>query len=83
MHINEPALFTRAAFFGRADFHGTQFEGGISFHKTTFHDEVSFKGASVSAFIDLDTTAPERQVGTLTITENTKVKGDPSRWVIA
>jgi Pentapeptide repeats (9 copies) len=65
MHISDRALFARATFLGRADLNGTQFVGGISFQETTFHDEVAFKGASVSAFIDLNTTAPERQVGAL------------------
>lgn len=82
MRVNEPALFTRATFLGRADLRGTQFEGGISFLETTFHNEVVFKGASVSTFIDLNTTAPERQAGTLTIAEGTNVKGDASRWAL-
>lgn len=70
----------RATFLGRADLSGTRFGGGISFQETTFHDEVAFKGASVSAFIDLNTTALERQVGALAITEGTDVKGDTAHW---
>lgn len=38
---------------------------------------------SVNIFIDLNTTAPERQTGTLAITEGTKVKGDASGWALA
>jgi hypothetical protein len=82
MHVSEPALFTRANVLGRVDLRDTQFEGGISFQETTFNGEVALKGASVSTFIDLNTTAPERQTGTLTITEGTKVKGDASRWAL-
>jgi hypothetical protein len=58
------------------------FEGGISFQETTFNAEVAFNGASVGTFIDLNTTAPDQQAGTLTITEGTKVKGDASRWAL-
>ena len=83
VHASKPALFTGAAFLGRVDLREAQFEGGISFQETVFSDEVAFKGASVSTFIDLNTTAPERQTGTLTITEGTKVKGDASRWALA
>lgn len=82
VHISGPALFSRASFLGRVDLSGTQFEGGLSFQKTTFHDEVTFKGASVGTFIDLNTTPPERHVGTLAITEGTDVKGDDSRWAL-
>jgi hypothetical protein len=64
------------------DLRGTRFNGGISFQETTFNDEVAFKSASVSTFIDLNTTPPERQTGTLRITEGTKVKGDASRWAL-
>ena len=81
--VNEPALFTRATFLGRLELRGTRFKGGISFQETTFNDEVAFKGASVSTFIDLNTIPPERQTGTLTITEGTNVKGDTSRWALA
>jgi hypothetical protein len=82
MYVDEPALFTRATFLGRVDLRDIWFEGGISFQETTFNEEVAFKRASVSTFIDLNTTPPERQTGTLTITEGTKVKGDASRWAL-
>lgn len=80
LHASKPALFTSAMFLGRVDLHEAQFEGGISFQETTFNAEVAFQGASVSTFIDLNTTAPQRQTGTLTITEGTKVRGDANRW---
>lgn len=80
LHASKPALFTGATFLGRVDLREAQFAGGLSFQETTFNAEVAFQGASVSTFIDLNTTAPERQTGTLTITEGTKVKGDASRW---
>jgi hypothetical protein len=80
MHISNRTLFTRATFLGRVDLSGTQFVGGISFQETIFHDEVAFKGASVGAFIDLNTAAPKQQVGALTITEGTDVTGDTSHW---
>jgi Pentapeptide repeats (9 copies) len=80
LHASKPALFTGAMFLGRVDLREAQFEGGISFQETTFNAEVAFQGASVSTFIDLDTTVPQRRVGTLMITEGTKVKGDASRW---
>lgn len=82
MYVNEPALFTRAIFLGRVDLRGTWFKGGISFQETTFNGEVAFKSASVSTFIDLNTTPPERQTDTLAITEGTRVKGDASRWAL-
>lgn len=80
LHASKPALFTSAMFLGRVDLREAEFEGGISFQETTFNAEVAFQGASVSTFIDLNTTAPQRQTGTLTITEGTKVKGDANRW---
>jgi pentapeptide repeat protein len=80
LHASKPALFTSAMFLGRVDLREAQFEGGISFQDTTFNAEVAFQGASVSTFIDLNTTAPQRLTGTLTITEGTKVKGDANRW---
>lgn len=83
VHASKPALFTGAAFLGRVDLREAQFEGGISFQETAFSGEVDFTGASVSTFIDLNTTTPERQAGTLTITEGTKVKGDSHRWALA
>jgi hypothetical protein len=83
VHASKPALFTGAAFLGRVDLREAQFEGGISFQETAFSGEVDFTGASVSTFIDLNTTAPERQSGTLMITDGTKVTGDASRWALA
>jgi pentapeptide repeat protein len=83
LHASKPALFTNAMFLGRVDLHEAEFEGGISFQETTFNAEVAFQRASVSAFIDLNTTAPERQTGTLTITEGTTVKGDASHWALS
>jgi hypothetical protein len=77
---SKPALFTSAMFLGRVELREAQFTGGISFQETTFNAEVAFQGTSVSTFIDLNTTAPQRQIGTLTITEGTKVKGDANRW---
>jgi hypothetical protein len=80
LHASKPALFTSAIFLGRVELREAQFEGGISFQETTFNAEVAFQGASVSTFIDLNTTAPQRQTGTLTITEGTDVRGDANRW---
>jgi hypothetical protein len=71
LHASKPALFTGAMFLGRVDLREAQFEGGISFQETTFNAEVAFQGASISTFIDLDTTVPQRQIGTLMITEGT------------
>ena len=82
VHARKPALFSGATFLGRVDLCEARFEGGISFQETAFHGEVAFKGASVSTFIDLNTAAPERQTGTLTITEGTMVKGNASRWAL-
>jgi hypothetical protein len=83
VHASKPVLFTGATFLGRLDLHDAQFDGGISFQDTVFCDEVDFQGASVSTFLDLTTTAPERQTGILTITEETKIRGDSSRWALA
>jgi hypothetical protein len=70
-------------FLGRVDLQEAQFQGGISFQETTFNSEVAFRGASVSTFIDLNTTAPQRQTGTLVITDGTTVKGDASHWALS
>lgn len=79
VHASKPVLFTGAVFLGRVDLRGARFDGGISFQETAFCGEVDFTGASVSTFIDLNaTTAPQRQTGTLTITEGTTVRGDSS-----
>jgi Pentapeptide repeats (9 copies) len=83
LHASKPALFTSAMFLGRVDLQEAQFEGGISFQETTFNEEVAFRGASVSIFIDLNTTAPQRQTGTLMITEGTTIKGDTSHWTLS
>jgi hypothetical protein len=83
LHASKPALFTSAMFLGRVDLQEAQFEGGISFQETTFNAEVAFRGASVSTFIDLNTTAPQQQTGTLMITEETTVKGDASHWALS
>jgi len=83
VHASKPALFSDATFLGRVDLREARFEGGISFQETAFNGEVAFNGASVSTFIDLNTAAPERQTGTLAITEGTVVKGDVSRWALA
>lgn len=80
---SKPALFTGAAFLGRVELREAQFEGGISFQETAFSGEVDFTGASVSTFIDLNTTTPERQTGTVTVTEGTTVKGDSNGWALA
>jgi hypothetical protein len=60
------------------DLQEAQFDGGISFQETTFNAEVAFQGASVNTFIDLNTTAPQRQTGTLTITEGPRSKAMPA-----
>ncbi len=83
LHVSKPALFTSAMFLGRVDLQEAQFQGGISFQETTFNSEVAFRGASVSTFIDLNTTAPQRQTGTLVITDGTTVKGDASHWALS
>ena len=83
VHASKLALFSGATFLGRVDLREARFEGGISFQETAFNGEVAFNGASVSTFIDLNTAAPERQTGTLAITEGTVVKGDASRWALA
>jgi hypothetical protein len=83
LHASKPALFTSAMFLGRVDLREAEFEGGISFQETTFNAEVAFQGASVSDFIDLNTTAPKQQTGTLTITDGTTIKGDTSHWALS
>lgn len=83
VHASKPALFSGATFLGRVELHEAQFEGGIAFLETVFSGEVVFKGASVSTFIDLNTTAPEQQTGTIMITEGTQVKGDAGCWALA
>lgn len=73
VHASKPALFSGATFLGRVNLGEARFEGGISFKETAFNAEVAFNGASVGTFVDLNTTAPELQTGTLTITSGTKV----------
>lgn len=83
VYAGKPALFSNATFRGRVDLREARFEGGLSFERTVFNDEVSFKGASVGTFIDLNTSPPERQAGTLAIIDGTNVKGDTSGWQLA
>ncbi len=74
VRASKPVLFSGAGFLGRVDLGGARFEGGISFVETFFDGEVAFNGASVGTFVDLNTTAPDLQTGTLTITSGTKVR---------
>jgi hypothetical protein len=83
VRATKPALFTAATFHGIVFVANATFLGGISFQETGFHGKVEYDGAVVGTFIDLHTTAPEQQTGTLAVLEGTNVKGDVGTWVLA
>jgi hypothetical protein len=83
LEATKPALFTGATFHGRVFAGGAHFNGGISFQETTFGREVDYTDASVSAFLDVNTTPPTGQRGRLRVEKGTNVKGDPTGWALA
>jgi hypothetical protein len=83
LQASKPVLFTGAAFLGRVSLRDARFEGGVAFQDTSFHGEVALAGATASTFLALTTAAPERQVGTITVTEGTRIDGDTDGWALA
>jgi hypothetical protein len=83
VHASKPVLFTEATFHGRVDMRGCRFDGGVSFQQTTFAREVDVEGAAIGTFADLQTEAPQPQIGALTIAEGTRVDGDTAQWALA
>jgi hypothetical protein len=77
----KPALFSGATFHGRVYAARAEFSGGISFERTEFHREWDFTDAEVDAFLDIKTTPPPKQVGTLKVLCE-RVKGDPAGWAL-
>lgn len=80
LQVSKPALFTGAVFHGRVSVRDARFDGGISFQDTSFADEVAWWGASTGTFLDLNTTAPQRQLGTFTVAAGTVVRGAVEGW---
>ncbi len=79
----KPVLFTDASFAGRLDLREAQLRGGVSFQRTRFADEVVLDGAAVSTFLDLSTTAPAGQNGTLRVEPQTRIDGAVDGWALA
>lgn len=83
LQVSEPTLFTGAAFVGRVSVRDARFDGGISFQDCSFAHEVAWRGASAGTFLDLNTTAPQPQRGTLTVAAGTEIRGEVAGWALA
>jgi hypothetical protein len=70
------ALFSFAVFSGRADLYAARFDDGLSLFEAQIQGEWRVARASVRRMLDLRTSAPEQQVGTLTFAEGTTFKVD-------
>ncbi len=79
----KPVLFTDASFKGRLDLREARLDGGVSFQRTQFHGEVVLDGAVVATFLDISTTAPAGQLGTLLVGPQTRVDGNVDGWALA
>ncbi|RKT51577.1 pentapeptide repeat-containing protein [Saccharothrix australiensis] len=79
--FGKPALFSGATFHGRVDVRDARFPGGMSLQDAAFGREVDLRGAEVGLFLHLPPTPPER-IGTPAVTPGTRVKADPTGWVL-
>ncbi|MFD1148220.1 pentapeptide repeat-containing protein [Saccharothrix hoggarensis] len=78
--LSKPALFSGAAFHGRADFRAARFHGGLSLQDTAFHGELNLSGAAVGTFLHVTPKPPEQQVGALEVLADTAFRVDPTGW---
>ena len=67
----------------RLDLREARLDGGVSFQRTQFHGEVVLDGAVVATFLDISTTAPTGQLGTLLVGPQTRVDGNVDGWALA
>jgi hypothetical protein len=79
----KPVLFTDASFIGRLDLRQARLDGGVSFQRTRFHGEVVLDRTAVSTFLDISTTAPAGQTGTLLVDPQTRIDGIVDGWALA
>jgi hypothetical protein len=79
----KPVLFTDASFTGWVDLREARLDGGVSFQRTRFHDDVVFDRTTVSTFLDISTTPPASQKGTLVVGAQTRVDGPVEGWALA
>jgi hypothetical protein len=79
----KPVLFTDASFLGRLDLRQARLDGGVSFQRTRFLGEVVLDRTSVSTFLDISTTAPAGQNGTLVVGPQTRIDGAVEGWALA
>jgi hypothetical protein len=69
--------------FEHPELREARLDGGVSFHRTQFHGEVVLDGAVVATFLDISTTAPAGQLGTLLVGPQTRVDGNVNGWALA
>jgi hypothetical protein len=79
----KPVLFTDASFLGRLDLREARLGGGVSFQRAQFHGDVVLDKTAVSTFLDISTTAPAAQQGTLVVAPQTRVDGTAEGWALA
>jgi hypothetical protein len=79
----KPVLLTEASFLGRLDLREARFSGGVSFQRTQFHDDVVLDKTAVSTFLNISTTAPAGQQGTLVVAPQTRIDGAVEGWALA
>lgn len=81
--FHRPALFSDATFYGRTDLYSARFDGGLALPGAHVHGQWRMFRATVRTFVDLRSTAPEQQLGTLTIVGDARVKvDDDNNWAI-
>jgi hypothetical protein len=83
LEATKPVLLTDATFDGRLDLRAARLDGGISFQRTRFRGEVALDGATVGTFLDISTTAPAGQVGTMSVGPQTRIDGAVEGWALA
>jgi hypothetical protein len=83
LEASKPVLFTDASFLGRLDLHAARLDGGVSFQRAQFRDDVVLDRAAVSTFLDISTTAPAGQHGTLVVNPQTRIDGAVEGWALA
>jgi len=81
LQMSKPALFTAATFHGSVYAAKAEFSGGISFERTEFHRDWDFTDSKVDEFLDINTTPPPKQIGTLEVLCE-RIKGDTAGWAL-
>jgi hypothetical protein len=70
------------ALYARFDLREARLDGGVSIQRTEFHGEVVLDRAAVATFLDINTTAPAGQLGTLLVGPQTRVDGNVDGWAL-